>query len=144
MYSTSRVLVVALALVTIVCFYYQISDLPHLKSILYHTPQEESHASTLPTSGDDSYSRSAPGFHGSHSAGTTEDNQPESIFKVESLGEGSIGSRPPNDKAVVMGALSTDDVAWATTKLNGWDAFVYTPPCYLTQTATKAEKEMLT
>ncbi|KAI5270084.1 hypothetical protein E4T47_06474 [Aureobasidium subglaciale] len=25
-----------------------------------------------------------------------------------------------------MGALSTDDVAWATTKLIGWDTFVYT------------------
>ncbi|KAI5198345.1 hypothetical protein E4T38_07536 [Aureobasidium subglaciale] len=25
-----------------------------------------------------------------------------------------------------MGALSADDVAWATTKLIGWDAFVYT------------------
>jgi hypothetical protein len=126
MYSTSRVLVVALALVTIVCFYYQISDLPHFKNILYHTSQDENHASILPTSGDGSFSRSAPGFHTSHTAGIMEDSQSENSIIAESLSNKSKASRPPNDKAVVMGALSTDDVAWATTKLNGWDAFVYT------------------
>ncbi|KAH0285993.1 hypothetical protein M436DRAFT_75650 [Aureobasidium namibiae CBS 147.97] len=106
MFSTSRVVIVALALVTIICFYYQISDLPLVKNVLQQTPQDEKYTSVILASGDDSSSRSAPGFQTSHTVVIPESSQPEDT--------------------VVMGALSTDNVAWATTKLNGWDAFVYT------------------
>lgn len=126
MHSTSRVLVVALALVTMICFYYQISDLPFLKITFNHKSQDESHSSVLSTPGDDSSSRSAPGFHIPHTADVPEDSQSESSTIAETTSDGNSTSRLPNDKAVVMGALSTDEVDWATTKLNGWDAFVYT------------------
>lgn len=126
MYSTSRVLVVALALVTIVCFYYQVSDLPQFKSILKHTPQDENHPPILLTSGYDSSSRSAPGFQTPHTTDITKGSRPESSTTAETTSDGDSNSRISNDKAVVMGALSTDEVDWATTKLNGWDAFVYT------------------
>ena len=125
MLSATRVLVVALALTTIVCFYYQISDLPHVRSILHQPSQEGSHHPILLSPEDDSYSRSAPGFHIPHPADITEDRKPESGTTAEPPSDGDRTSGLPNDKAVVMGALSTEDVAWATTKLKGWDAFVY-------------------
>lgn len=124
--STSRVLVVALTLVTIICFYYQIADLPLVKDVLHHTTQDGSQPPVLLTSGDDASSRSAPGFQQFGSAGDTIDSQPDSKTIAASPSDGKGASRPSNDKAVVMGALSTDNVVWATTKLNGWDAFVYT------------------
>lgn len=126
MSSTSRVLVVALALVTIVCFYYQIADLPLVKDVLHHTPQHGSRPPVLLTSGDDASSRSAPGFQQFHSADSTKDSRSDDKITAASPSDDNGASRPLNDKAVVMGALSIDDVVWATTKLNGWDAFVYT------------------
>jgi len=126
MFSSSRVVIVALALVTIICFYYQISDLPLVKNVLQQTPQDEKHTSVILASGDDSSGRSAPGFQTSHTVDIAESSQPEDSAIGESLIDGDRAFRLPNDKAVVMGALSTDNVAWATTKLNGWDAFVYT------------------
>ncbi|CAD0098392.1 unnamed protein product [Aureobasidium mustum] len=122
MRSSLRLLVAALALMTIACFYFQISDLPNFTNPLRHIPQVD-HASTSITSGDDSSSRSAPGFHIPHTNNAAEDSN--SITTDPSPVEDE-GPKPPNDKAVVMGALSIDDVAWATTKLRGWDAFVYT------------------
>ncbi|KAK6003494.1 hypothetical protein QM012_009265 [Aureobasidium pullulans] len=123
MRSTLRIVVAALALVTIACFYYQISDLPYFSEILRQTPQVETHAATSITSGDDSSSRSAPGFHKPHTNNIAETSY-DSKNHLSSAEDET--SRPPDDKVVVMGALSTDDVAWATTKLHGWDAFVYT------------------
>lgn len=123
MHSLLRLLVAALALMTIACFYYQISDLPHLSSTLRQTPQVETYASTSITSGDDSSSRSAPGFHKPH----TNDIAGNSHYTTtDSSTIEDKAPKPPNDKVVVMGALSTDDVAWATIKLHEWDAFIYT------------------
>ncbi|KAG9945204.1 hypothetical protein KCU85_g7374, partial [Aureobasidium melanogenum] len=123
MHSALRILVAALALMTITCFYYQISDLPHLNAILRQTPQANTHASTTITSGDDSSSRSAPGFHIPQKDDTAGDSHTPKTDLSTAKDE---ASELPNDKVVVMGALSTDDVAWATTKLHRWDAFVYT------------------
>jgi hypothetical protein len=117
MHSTIRTLAVAFALATVICFFYQISDLPHVKNILQHASQHESDSTILLTS--------APGFHMSHPGDNTDNSRPESMAIAGSLDDTDNALKPPNDKAVVMGALSTDDVAWATTKLNGWDAFVY-------------------
>ncbi|KAI4718655.1 hypothetical protein E4T48_05143 [Aureobasidium sp. EXF-10727] len=122
MHSLYRIIVAALALITIACFYYQISDLPRLNSILHQTSQE-SHDTNLFVSEDDSSSRSAPGFHKPHAVDTTE------AIHSTIAGPSTTGDSPSkalSDKVVVMGALSTDDVEWATTKLYGWDAFVYT------------------
>lgn len=123
MHSLLRLLVAALALMTIACFYYQISDLPHLSSTLHRAPQVETSASTSVTSGYDSSSRSAPGFHKPHLDDTAESSHSTT---TDSSTTGDKAPKPPNDKVVVMGALSTDDVAWATTKLRDWDAIVYT------------------
>ncbi|KAG9568624.1 hypothetical protein KCU71_g1482, partial [Aureobasidium melanogenum] len=124
MRSSFRILVAALALMTIACFYYQISDLPHFTGILRQTPQVATYASTSITSGDDdSSSRSAPGFHKPHKGDIAENSHHPATALTTAENK---APKPPNDKAVVMGALSTDDVAWPTTKLHEWDAFVYT------------------
>lgn len=126
MFPASRLLVVALALVTVVCFYYQIADLSLVKDVFPHTSQDGSRPPVLLTSEDISSSRSAPGFQQFHSTNITKDIRPDSKTMAASPSDDNGAARPSNDKAVVMGALSTDDVVWATTKLNGWDAFVYT------------------
>ena len=102
----------ALTLVTIICFYYQIADLPLVKDVLHHTTQDGSQPPVLLTSGDDASSRSAPGFQQFGSAGDTIDSQPDSKTIAASPSDGKGASRPSNDKAVVMGALSTDNVVW--------------------------------
>ncbi|KAH0271529.1 hypothetical protein KCU91_g7318, partial [Aureobasidium melanogenum] len=123
MRSSFRILVAALALMTIACFYYQISDLPHISGILRQPPQVDTHALTSITSGDDSSSRSAPGFHKPNTGNIAGNSHPPTTDLATAENK---APKLPNDKVVVMGALSTDDVAWATTKLHGWDAFVYT------------------
>ncbi|KAI5242335.1 hypothetical protein E4T43_04815 [Aureobasidium subglaciale] len=131
MHSIPRLIVAALALLTITCFYYRLSDLTHLKDLLQRPSHERSHATTVLSSGEDSSSRTAPGFAMLDKAGSVEidntsgGNHPLNVDPIStSTGNNSVAA--PNDKAVVMGALSTDDVAWATTKLIGWDTFVYT------------------
>ncbi|THY18793.1 hypothetical protein D6D00_07968 [Aureobasidium pullulans] len=122
MHSLLRLSVAALTLMTIACFYYQLSDLPNIKNVLQHVSPEKVQVTVHPSHVDYSTSRTAPGFGGSQEEEQLE--QPAPTYTEAS--SSSSSDAEPNDKAVVMGALSTDDVTWATTQLKGWDAFVYT------------------
>lgn len=142
-----RFLTAALSLVALACFYYQFYDIPHLKET-FRISSEHAHAQSAQQSFEgfaeptvtDVQQTVKPTISSTPSGRpqSTMENRPSKATAF-TLGDTLISSAPaesttPIDnevmagasgKAVVMGALSTDDVAWATTKLNSWDAFVY-------------------